>query len=180
MKPLGIKAKVALATSLTSIAMIALVTMIQVKHMRDDFTRVLLSQQSALITRTAAELDDKLGMLLQIVALTARQQPPELIALPAQLREYYSRRSMLVLFDDVLVLDAHGAVVADMPLVTGRAGINVAEREYFQTVLRTRQPMITEPMLGKSSGMPIVQMVAPVLAADGQVAGVVIGVLRLY
>ena len=180
MKPLGIKAKVALATSLTSIAMIALVTMIQVQHMRDDFTRVLLSQQSSLISRTAAELDDKLGMLLQIVTLTARQQPPELMAQPAQLREYYSRRSMLVLFDDVLVLDAHGAVVADMPEVAGRTGINVAEREYFQTVLRTRQPMITEPMLGKSSGMPIVQMVAPVLAADGQVAGVVIGVLRLY
>ena len=180
MKPLGIKAKVALATSLTSIAMIALVTMIQVQHMRDDFTRVLLSQQSSLISRTAAELDDKLGMLLQIVTLTARQQPPELMAQPAQLREYYSRRSMLVLFDDVLVLDAQGAVVADMPEVAGRAGINVAEREYFQTVLRTRQPMITEPMLGKSSGMPIVQMVAPVLAADGQVAGVVIGVLRLY
>ncbi|WP_035823315.1 response regulator [Janthinobacterium sp. RA13] len=180
MKPLGIKAKVALATSLTSIAMIALVTMIQVQHMRDDFTKVLLSQQSSLISRTAAELDDKLGMLLQIVTLTARQQPPELIARPAQLREYYSRRSMLVLFDDVLVLDAQGAVVADMPEVPGRAGINVAEREYFQTVLRTRQPMITEPMLGKSSGMPIVQMVAPVLTADGQVAGVVIGVLRLY
>ncbi|MBW3499672.1 response regulator [Janthinobacterium sp. NKUCC08_JDC] len=180
MKPLGIKAKVALATSLTSIAMIALVTMIQVQHMRDDFTRVLLSQQSSLISRTAAELDDKLGMLLQIVTLTARQQPPELMAQPAQLREYYSRRSMLVLFDDVLVLNAQGAVVADMPEVAGRTGINVAEREYFQTVLRTRQPMITEPMLGKSSGMPIVQMVAPVLAADGQVAGVVIGVLRLY
>ena len=168
MKPLGIKAKVALATSLTSIAMIALVTMIQVQHMRDDFTRVLLSQQSSLISRTAAELDDKLGMLLQIVTLTARQQPPELMAQPAQLREYYSRRSMLVLFDDVLVLDAHGAVVADMPEVAGRTGINVAEREYFQTVLRTRQPMITEPMLGKSSGMPIVQMVAPVLAADAE------------
>ncbi|WP_298412818.1 response regulator [Janthinobacterium sp.] len=180
MKPLGIKAKVALVTSLTSIAMIALVTMIQVQHMRADFTRVLLSQQSALITRTAAELDDKLGMLLQIVTLTARQQPPELIARPAQLREYYARRSMLILFDDVLVLDAQGVIVADMPEVAGRAGINVAEREYFQTVLRTRQPMITEPMLGKASGMPIVQMAAPVLTADGQVAGVVIGVLRLY
>ena len=180
MKPLGIKAKVALATSLTSIAMIALVTILQVQHMRDDFTRVLLGQQSAVISRTAAELDDKLGMLLQIVTLTAKQQPPELIGQPARLREYYARRSMLVLFDDVLVLDAQGAIVADMPEVAGRAGINVAEREYFQTVLRTRQPMITEPMLGKSSGMPIVQMVAPVLDADGQVAGVVIGVLRLY
>ena len=63
MKPLGIKAKVALATSLTSIAMIALVTLVQVQRMRDDFTKVLLSQQTAMIDRTAEELDDKLGLI---------------------------------------------------------------------------------------------------------------------
>ena len=67
-----------------------------------------------------------------------------------------------------------------MPEVPGRSGIEVADREYFQTVMRTRRPMITEPLLGKTSGMPIVQMVAPVLDRNGEVAGIVIGVLRLY
>nr|WP_314624943.1 response regulator [uncultured Janthinobacterium sp.] len=180
MKPLGIKAKVALATSLTSIAMIALVTMIQVKHMRDDFTQVLLSQQTALIERTADELDDKLAMLLDIITQTARHQPPTLMADPAQLREYYTQRAMLALFDDVLVLDTQGKVVANVPEVQGRNGVDVADRAYFQTVMRTKQAMITEPMLGKTSHLPIVQMVAPVLDRNGEVAGIVIGVLRLY
>ena len=180
MKPLGIKAKVALATSLTSIAMIAVVTMVQVKHMRDDFTQVLLSQQTALIERTADELDDKLAMLLDIITQTARHQPASLMADTAQLREYYKQRAMLALFDDVLVLDTQGKVVANVPEVPGRNGVDVADRAYFQTVMRTKQAMITEPMLGKTSHLPIVQMVAPVLDSNGEVAGIVIGVLRLY
>ena len=180
MKPLGIKAKVALATSLTSIAMIALVTLVQVQRMRDDFTKVLLSQQTAMIERTADELDGKLGMLLDVISETARRQPAALMTQPDQLRQYHEQRAMLSLFDDVLVLDANGTVVSDVPEVPGRSGVEVADRDYFQTVMRTRQPMITEPMLGKKSGMPIVQMVAPVLDANGEVTGIVIGVLRLY
>ena len=180
MKPLGIKAKVALATSLTSIAMIALVTLVQVQRMRDDFTKVLLSQQTAMIERTAEELDDKLGMLLDVISETARRQPAALMAQPAQLRQYYEQRAMLALFDDVLVLDARGKVVSDVPEVPGRSGVDVADRDYFHDVMRTRKAMITEPLLGKKSGMPIVQMVAPVLGANGEVAGIVIGVLRLY
>ncbi|WP_254926546.1 response regulator [Janthinobacterium sp. PC23-8] len=180
MKPLGIKAKVALATSLTSIAMIALVTLVQVQRMRDDFTKVLLSQQTAMIERTAEELDDKLGMLLDVISETARRQPPALMEQPAQLRQYYEQRAMLALFDDVLVLDARGKVISDVPEVPGRTDINAADRDYFKTILVTRQPMITEPMLGKTSGLPIVQMVAPVLDKDGQVAGMVVGVLRLF
>ena len=180
MKPLGIKVKVALASSLISIAMIALVTTIQVQRMRDDFTQVLLSQQTAMIERTADELDDKLGMLLDIISETARRQPLALMNNPAQLREYYTQRAMLALFDDVLVLDAQGKVVADVPEVKARNGVDVADRAYFQTIMRTRKAMITEPILGKTSRQPIVQMIAPVLDQDGAVAGVVIGVLRLY
>jgi two-component system, sensor histidine kinase and response regulator len=180
MKPLGIKAKVALATSLTSIAMIALVTTIQVQRMRDDFTTVLLSQQTALVARTAEELDDKLQMLLDIISQTAQHQPPELMQSASQLRTYYEQRAVLALFDDVLVLDKQGKVVADVPAVPARNGIDVADRDYFQTVMRTRKAMITEPMLGKTSHLPIVQMVAPVLDGKGEVVGVVIGVLRLY
>ncbi|MGK5026834.1 response regulator [Janthinobacterium sp. RB2R34] len=180
MKPLGIKAKVALATSLTSVAMIALVTLVQVQRMRDDFTKVLLSQQTAMISRTAEELDDKLGMLLDVITETARRQPAALMAQPAQLRQYYEQRAMLALFDDVLVLDTRGKLVSDVPELQERSALDVSDRPYFQTVMRTRKAMITEPMLGKTSGMPIVQMVAPVLDKNGEIAGLVVGVLRLY
>jgi hypothetical protein len=179
MKPLGIKAKVALATSITSVLMIGLVTLVQTRRMQEDYTRVLFTQQTALINRTAQELDDKLTMLLDIIALSARNQPATL-PFRGQLREYYNDRAVLSLFDDLLVLSPQGKVISDLPLVPGRVGIDASDRAYFKTVMRTRKPMITEPLIGRANKQPIVQMVAPVLDAKGEVRCVLIGVLRLY
>src|SRR5476649_2021380 len=106
MKPLGIKVKVALATSATSIVMVGLLTVLELDRMQDDFTKVLFTQQSALINRTAEELD-KLTMLLGIIALSAQQTPPQLMATPKELRDFYRHSAVMSLFDDLIVLDAH-------------------------------------------------------------------------
>ena len=116
MKPLGIKAKVALATSVTSVLMIALVTVVQMQRMKTDFTKVLFSQQTALINRTAEELDDKLTTLLDIIAVSANHQPPEIAGSTEKLRAYYQDRAVLALFDDLLVLDPKGNLIADLPV----------------------------------------------------------------
>ncbi|HEX5341890.1 MAG TPA: cache domain-containing protein, partial [Duganella sp.] len=180
MKPLGIKAKVALATSITSVLMIGLVTLVQTRRMQEDYTRVLFTQQTALINRTAQELDDKLTMLLDIIALSARNQPAALPLSEEPLRAYYNDRAVLSLFDDLLVMNPQGKVISDLPRVPGRVGIDAADRAYFKTVMRTRKPMITEPLIGRANKQPIVQMVAPVLDAKGEVRCVLVGVLRLY
>jgi len=180
MKPLGIKTKVALATSIISILMIALVTVVQMQRVKQDFARVLFAQQTALVNRTAEELDDKLTALLGIVAFSARNQPPELAGSPERLRAYYQDRAVLALFDDLLVIGADGKVIADFPEVPGRAGLNVADRDYFKQVMYTRKPLITEPLIGRHHKEPIVQMVAPVLDARGEVVCLISGVLRLY
>ena len=180
MKPLGIKAKVALATSITSVLMIGLVTLVQTQRMKEDYTRVMFTQQTALINRTAQELDDKLAMLLDIISLSARNQPPELGHSEEKLREYYQNRAVLALFDDLLVLSPQGKVISDLPLVPGRVGIDASDRAYFKTVMRTHKPMITEPLIGRANKQPVVQLVAPVLNNKGEVVCVLIGVLRLY
>jgi PAS domain-containing protein len=179
MKPLGIKAKVALATSITSVLMIGLVTLVQTRRMQEDYTRVLFTQQTALINRTAQELDDKLTMLLDIIALSARNQPATLpVARTAARVLQRPRRAVAVR----RLAGAHpqGKVISDLPLVPGRVGIDASDRAYFKTVMRTRKPMITEPLIGRANKQPIVQMVAPVLDAKGEVRCVLIGVLRLY
>jgi len=180
MKPPGIKVKVALATSLTSIVMIALVTALLAQRMQEDFTKVLFAQQSALVKRTAEELDGKLSMLLGIISLSASQQPRAISGDSAALREYYRDRAVLSLFDDVLVLDAKGIVIADLPQMPGRQGVNASDRAYFRRVMQTRKPLITEPVIGRSGKQPIVQMAAPVLDEKGEVACVLLGVLKLY
>ncbi|MGB9990462.1 response regulator [Massilia sp. SM-13] len=180
MKPPGIKVKVALATSLTSIVMIALVTALLAQRMQEDFTKVLFAQQGALVKRTAEELDDKLSMLLGIISFSARQQPREIADDPAALRAYYRDRAVLALFDDVLVLNAKGVVIADLPETPGRQGVNASDRAYFMRVMQTKKPLITEPVLGRAHKQPIVQMAAPVLDDRGEVLCVLLGVMRLY
>lgn len=180
MKPLGIKAKVGLATSITSIVMIALVTVVQMQRVKQDFSRVLYAQQTALVTRTAAELDDKLNSLLDILAFSARNQPVEVAGSAERLRSYYKDRAVLSLFDDLLIFSAQGKVIADLPAINGRIGIDLSDRDYFKRVMHTRKPMITEPLIGKYHKEPIVQMIAPVLNSQGEVVCVLVGVLRLY
>jgi signal transduction histidine kinase/DNA-binding response OmpR family regulator len=180
MKPLGINVKVALATSITSIVMIAVVTVLQAQRLREDFTKVLFAQQDALIARTAEDLDDKLTTLLDVIAQSARKQPRSLMNDPDALRNWYEERAMLSVFDDVIVIDAAGSVIADVPRIAGREKVSVADREYFKKVVETRKPMIAGPIRSRVSGQPIVQMVAPILDDRGKVVGVLAGVLRLY
>ena len=180
MKPLGINVKVALATSITCTVMIVVVTVLQAQRLREDFTKVLFAQQDALVARTAEELDDKLTALLDVIAQSARRQPRQLLGDPARLREWHEERAMLSMFDDVIVIDAAGKVVADVPRIEGRVGVSVADREYFRKVLETRKPLIAGPVKSRVSGQPIVHMLAPLLDDRGAVVGVLSGVLRLY
>ncbi|QBE63838.1 response regulator [Pseudoduganella lutea] len=180
MRPLGIKAKVALATTITSIVMIALVTVLQAQRMQKDFSRVLFAQQDALIARTALELDERMALLRDIVAESARWQPREICNDPPALRAHYDYRAVLRLFDDILVVSPAGTIVADVPALPGRPGVSVVERAYFQRVMREKAPLIAEPVIGKANRQPVVQIVAPVLSEEGDVACVLIGVLRLY
>ena len=177
---LSIKTKVALAASVACALTIMLLTGLQLVQMRDGFTQVLYDQQTALINRTAEELDDKLATLTSVLARAADNQPHELMASGALLRAFYAKRSILALFDDILVLDARGVVVADIPEVPGRAGIDASDRAYFKQALATRKAFITDPVIGRAQKQPIVQIVAPVFGADGRVEAVLVGVLRLY
>ncbi len=180
MKALGIKEKVALATTITSIVMIALVTVLQARRTQEDFTRVLYAQQDALLDRTAQELDDKLVMLRDIIADSARWQPRDICNNPSALRAHYDYRAVLTLFDDVLVVSPQGKVVADVPALPNRPGVDVSDREYFRTVMRERSPLIANPVIGRTGKQPVVQVVAPVLSEDGAVQCLVVGVLRVY
>ena len=129
MKPLGIKAKVALVTSITSVLMIGLVTLVQTQRMKADYTRVLFTQQSALVNRTAQELDDKLTMLLDIIALSARNQPPALAASGDKLREYYQDRAVLALFDELNIQGLTLCIVTHDHEVAARAKRRIAFRD---------------------------------------------------
>lgn len=181
MRSVSLKWRAVLGVTTLIIAVLVLVSLVQLHFMQADFSRVLAEQQFALVTRMAEDLDAKLETYTDLLTRSAGNLPQDALASPEAVREHYrARPGMLNYFDDVLVIAADGRVIADYPEVPGRAALNFAQRPQFMKVLATRAPVIAGPVRGQASGEPIVMMGAPVIGPDGQVKAVVEGVLRLY
>ncbi|HEY2627616.1 MAG TPA: diguanylate cyclase, partial [Usitatibacter sp.] len=100
---------------------------------------------------------------------------------PDRLREQlHARPALMAFFDDLIVLNPAGRIVTDYPEVPGRVGIDVSERQFYRDVVKKHQTVISEPLLGKTRGEPIVQVAAPILTLDDKLLGVLLGVIRLY
>ena len=178
--PTTIRARVALGAALLWLLVVGLVTVVLLDSMRTDFARVLAAQQDSLVEHVADELDAKLAQNLDVLRRSAELVPTDALGSPERLRGLYEHdAALLALFDDVLVIDATGRVVADVPALPGRAGINAADRGFFQRVMRTGEAIVSEPLLSLHRQEPIINMAAPMRDAAGNVAAVLTGVLRL-
>lgn len=97
---------------------------------------------------------------------------------PNALRPFVQRlaleRTELV---NLAVFDPAGHLVAAS---TARSeGRDISDRSYFQQVLQTKEPVVSEVLIGRLTGRPAVIAAAPILDADRRVRGVVSVNLRL-
>ena len=90
------------------------------------------------------------------------------------------KAELLALFDDLYIFDAQGMLLVDWPQKPGRRGLDMSSRDYIKGVQATRQPFISQPILGKATRQPIIVIAAPVLDSRGQLVAIVGGVLNLY
>ena len=179
MRTLSLKWRAVLGVTALTVLILMGVSAVQLHFMHRDFARVLADQQFALVSRLALELDGKFEDYTDVLARSAASLPPGLLDSPAGLRDYYrSRPGIFTLFDDVLVLDAGGRIVADYPEVPGRTAIVVAPA-YMQRISAAGRPLIDGPLRGKASGEPLVRIDVPIFGPDGKLRAVLEGVLRL-
>lgn len=76
------------------------------------------------------------------------------------------------IYNSIAVFDLNGNVIAQS---TGDQLSNHKDRNYFQTVLKTGQPVISDPQVSKSSGILSIHTAAPV---KDKVTGQTIGIVR--
>jgi diguanylate cyclase (GGDEF)-like protein/PAS domain S-box-containing protein len=177
----SIKYRIAFAVALLFVVMVALTNALQMRLLREDMGRVLSEQQFSLVQRTAREIDSKFETGISVLAGTAAFISDADMAQPARLREeLHQKPGLLSFFDDLLVLNPAGRLVADYPELPGRTGVDASDRAFFRDVVRTHQTVISEPLLGKTRGEPVVQVATPILTLDDRLVGVVVGVIRLY
>jgi diguanylate cyclase len=146
-----------------------------------EIERLLLRNDAGDSERTAALLANKLDMLQLALGAVARQATPDKWqGHDSMTRFLVDKPAVIALFDSVFAMNVDGNMIAHVVKDNTQAGLaNLADREYFQRTLKTDQPVISKPVVGKVNKLPIVVIAVPVLAADGKVIGVVAGSLQL-
>jgi len=149
--------------------------------LRQDMQRVLGEQQFSAASFAAAkinrDIEDRLASLKQAasgISAATLNNPAALQSLLAQ------RPGLPVWFNGGFFVTRTDAVaIAEVPLSAGRIGISYADNEAFRHVLRTGQPIVGRPVVGKKLQMPVFPMIVPILDSNGQVIGALNGVTNL-
>jgi diguanylate cyclase (GGDEF)-like protein/PAS domain S-box-containing protein len=178
---LSIKDRVALAVALLFVAVLGAASTLEMRLLETDFVRIVGEQQASLVGRVAGEIDSKFETGAGALSATAAFMDERDLADPDQIRNQFTERpSLSALFDDLLVQDSRGIIVVDFPMLAGRTGLDASDRPYFRDVMSARKTVISEPVIGRTRREPIVQIATPIGARDGHIAGVLVGVIRLY
>lgn len=87
--------------------------------------------------------------------------------------------ALMAWFEGVVVADAEGQVIADWPTVEGREGLDASQFEYFKMLRGARRPYVSEPFVGRASGMPMVLVSVPRINEQAEFNGFVGGIVSL-
>lgn len=171
---LSLKARiVAVSLAVYGLATAVLVAF-QMVAARDQFTVVLGSQQKAMVENAAAGLDGQFAVARRGLATMALSVSPGMLHDPGAAQGLLtSRPALLSVFDDVVLLDASGRVVADIPVLKGRRGLDLSDREHIALTLSSRRSQISAPYTGRVTHVPSVAITMPVISNSGQLLGVI-------
>ncbi|HSI56123.1 MAG TPA: diguanylate cyclase [Ideonella sp.] len=149
---------------------------------QEEVQRLLLANDRQDRERTAALLASKLETLKLSLAAVARRARPALIQHGPAMTEFLLDQPALgALFDTVLAAKPDGAMLARIEHgVAGTELPNLADRDYFKEVMRSDQPVVSQPVISKVRKTPVVVVAVPILSANGQTQGMLAGTVGLH
>ena len=150
------------------------------QFLREDLDKVVASQQQALASYVARDVDSKIVERRDLLQRLAASLPRQLLGQPRQLQAWLQERHELhPLFNQgLLLVDSRGAILADFPERPLQARINLAEREYVQAAL-AGETSLGRPAPDWLDREPVLPMAAPVRDEQGRVQAALVGLTPL-
>jgi signal transduction histidine kinase len=151
------------------------------RMLREDMQRVLGEQQFSAVSFMAAEvnaeLDDRLRGLENVAGRIGERMPDDTLAL----QKFIDDRPVLhrMFSGGLIVVDANGTAIAEVPLANGRIGVNYADSGHVAVTLREGKSTIGKPAIDKRPGAPIFTMAVPIRDTGGKVLGALLGATDL-
>jgi diguanylate cyclase (GGDEF)-like protein/PAS domain S-box-containing protein len=146
----------------------------------NELKKSLSGQLEVLVNRIASELDDKVTMRIAVLETMAQKFPLDELKNDPEVERYFRNSASLpALIDDLYLFSAEGVLLVDWPKVSGRRGLAMAERDYIVGVRKTGKTTISKPILGRATMQPIIVIAVPIFNAQGQLVGILGGVVNL-
>lgn len=145
-----------------------------------DLSVVVESQQLALATYVARDVDDKIVQRRELLERLAASLPPGLLDQPDRLRAWLKERfEYQSLFSaGLFVVDVNGTALADYPVLPDRVNTSYLDRDYIQAGLAGNS-FVGRPVIGRAANEPVLPMSTPVRNSKGEVRAVLAGVTQL-
>lgn len=142
--------------------------------MQSELEQMLAAQLSTTVEYVSIDLDSKIQLRHDSMAVVAAGITPTMLAEPAALASYlqYKKMPLSIFPTGVFVANADGVIVGEQIPLPGRLGGVITNSSYFLETMRTGKPAISEPRLGQVAQKPIVFITEPLKNPEGRTVGV--------
>lgn len=182
MPVLSLGTRLALITIVGSFLTVTAIMIVAYGALVDDFQNLLIRQQLTETRRIALAVEERLELKLDLLAESADMMSDgDSLHSLAEIQHQLNRQKLLnSLFPDgVVVLDEHATAIAENLYVPGRIGTNYSDRRHFRRAIKERLPVISRPLVGRATGVPLLSFVAPIESDEGDLLGLLSGTIKI-
>ena len=174
--------RIAAIIFLGSLLTVSAVLITAYRALVSDF-ELLLTQQEALETRSFADKVNQ-NLQLHVNALESLSYQlsdgDALLSIDNLERALAQQKTVANLFQaGLVVFDADAVAIAQNIFVPNRLGVSYRDRPHFREVLKTREPVISRPIIGRVTGLPLISFLVPIESSTGGLLGVAGGIIDL-
>ncbi len=180
--PESIKARVTLSALGVFLLSLWVLVYLTTRILERDISQLVADAQTSAAIQMASQIDRELQSRLEALEYKAGLIGSDLMADPAALQKALEQTQLLKSFFNVSVLavNSDGIGIADIPYLPERIGINYRERvDAFAIALDEGRANVGTPLMGLSTGQPLIPLAVPIRDDAGQVIGALGGAIDL-
>jgi len=157
-----------------------LTTLLASRMLHSEMEAAILAQQFSAVSLAARELDRSLSERIAAIEELADRLARSGTRVDQQQRFLEERMILPRMFNwGVLILDEQGIARASVPARLNRTGTDYRNIPSVWKVFDQGRTMVTDPLIGRATGQPVVSITAPIRDSLGQVRGLVMGITNL-
>ena len=179
---LSLGTRLAIIIILGSILTVGAVLAVAYEALVDDFEALLTEQQLIETHRIASEVEQRLELKLEVLRESAAMMSDgNALHSLSEINYQMNRQTLLRSFlpDGLVVFDANATAIAEDMYVPDRLGTNYADRSHFRQALETRKPVISPPIIGRTTGVPLLSFLSPIETDEGDLLGFLGGTINI-